>query len=310
MNIIDFFDKRRYWGTKRNFFLNKICFYGITNYFITRIANTIIPIYFKLTRNNPNYELKTRERKPLIIVSLTSFPPRIPTLWRTIESIMRQTVKPDKIILYLTESQIGKIESLPQSLLRLRKRGLEIKLCKEEIRSHTKYFEAFKEYPDDIVVTVDDDLYYRSDLIDNLLKCHNKYPNAIIANWIKEISPNTPNYKEWTDGKVSGLSHHYFLLGVGSILYPPKCMYKDIFNVDLIKSLCLTADDVWLSCMALMANTPIFYTAYKYNYLPILIKNNTTLISVNKERNQICVDNLNNYYFKAKGIKPFIDLVK
>lgn len=311
MNIIDFFDNRRFWGNKRNAFLDKIRYYGFVNHFTTLIANFILPIYFRTTQSNSKYKLKKEGKKEqLTIVSLTSFPARIPTLWMTIESILRQTIKPDKIVLHLTESQIMDIESLPKSLLRLRERGLEIKLIKEEIKSHTKYYQAFKDYPNDIVITVDDDLFYRSDLIENLLNSHHKYPNAIIANWVKEIKPNTPLYREWPDGNFESLSHHFLLLGVGGVLYPPKCMYKDIFNVEMIRSLCLTADDVWLSCMALLANTPIYYTNYKYNYLPVLIKNNTTLISVNKDRNQICVDNLNNYYLKTKGIRPFIDLIQ
>ena len=309
MNAIDLFDKMRFWGSKRNAILNKLKIYGIINNSVALIANALLPFIFKLTQNKNNNKLSScKERKEKVIVSLTSYPVRIPTLWLTIESILRQTVKPDKIVLYLTESQIKDIEALPQSLLRLRGRGLEIRLCKEEIRSHTKYYQAFQDFPDDIVITVDDDLFYRSDLIENHLKWHEQYPHAIIANWAKEILKSTPYYREWPDVEKVGISDHYLLLGVGSVLYPPHCMYKDIFNANMIKSLCLTADDVWLSCMALLAHTPIYFTKYKYNYLPVLIKNNTTLISVNKDRNQICVDNLNRYYQEKLNIRPFIDL--
>lgn len=310
MNLIDLLDNYRFWNNSRNIFLQKIKFYGIINWLVAGIANIILPIYFKATQHQSQYTILQNQKKrgERVIVSLTSYPVRIPDLWKVIETILRQTVKPDKIILYLTKSQIGSIDKLPKSLLKLQSRGLEIQLLEEEIRSHTKYYGAFKQYPNDIVITVDDDLFYRTDLIENLLKWHQRYPNTIIANWVKEILPTTDKYKEWPDGSDPKLSNRFLLLGVSSVLYPPHCMYKDIFNVQMIKDLCLTADDVWLSCMALLQKTPIYFTGYKFGHIPVFIKNNTTLLSVNNNRNQIQIDNLNKYYHKSIGIRPFIDI--
>lgn len=307
MGLINLLDNCRFWNNKRNTLLQRVRFYGAINWLVSWAANIVLPIYFKATQNMPQYALSSTSRKKggRIIVSLTSYPVRIPDLWKVIETILRQTVKPDKIILYLTKSQIGSVDKLPTSLLNLQKRGLEIELLEEEIRSHTKYFGAFKQYPDDIVITVDDDLFYRTDLIANLLKWHEKYPDAIIANWVKEILPTTDKYKEWPDGNVPKVSNRFLLLGVSSVLYPSHCMYKDIFNVEMIKNLCLTADDVWLSCMALLQKTPIYFTGYRFGHIPVFIKNNTTLLSVNN-RNQIQIDNLNKYYQDAIGIRPFI----
>lgn len=309
MNIIDFFDKCRFWGGKRNAFLQKIYFYGIANKVITLLANIVLPIYFNCTKNNPKYSLeKNNKNEPRVIVSLTSFPPRLPKLWLVIECLLRQTVKPDAIILYLTASQVESIDALPRKLREQQKRGLQIVLCPDAIRSHTKYYYAISQNPNDIVITVDDDLFYRTTLVEKHLEAHRKYPKAIIANWVKEILPTTPLYKEWPDGKEAKLSNHFLLLGVSSVLYPPHALYKDAFLVKEITELCLTADDVWLSCMALLQKTPIYFTNNEYNHLPITIRNNETLISINYERNQVCVDNLNRYYKEKIGIQPFIDL--
>lgn len=309
MSLINFFDNRRFWGGKRNKFLSKIYFYPVCNRITDILANIILPIYFNCTKKNPRYSLKANNgRKDKIIVSLTSFPPRLPKLHLVIECILRQSIKPDEIILYLTEEQVGSIDNLPRKLLDLRERGLQIKLCLDKIRSHTKYFYAMKENPNDIVITVDDDLFYRTDLIESHLAAHKKHPNAIIANWVKEILPTTDKYNEWPDGTEPKLSNRFLLLGVSSVLYPPKSLHEEVFNKDIIIEQCLTADDVWLSCMALLKGTPIYFTGYKYNHLPVRIKNNETLLSVNRERNQICVDNLNKYYDKKLGVRPFIDL--
>ncbi len=309
MSLINFFDNRRFWGGKRNKFLSKIYLYPICNRITDILANVILPIYFNCTKKNPRYSLKANNgRKDKIIVSLTSFPPRLPKLHLVIECILRQSIKPDEIILYLTEEQVGSIDNLPRKLLDLRERGLQIKLCPDKIRSHTKYFYAIKENPNDIVITVDDDLFYRTDLIESHLAAHKKHPNAIIANWVKEILPTTDKYNEWPDGTEPKLSNRFLLLGVSSVLYPPKSLHEEVFNKNAIIEQCLTADDVWLSCMALLKETPIYFTKYKYNHLPIRIKNNETLLSINRERNQVCVDNLNKYYDKKLGVRPFIDL--
>lgn len=310
MSLIDFFDNCRFWGADRNKFLQKIRFYGIANRFVDFTANTFLPIYFRLTENSPKYALDSPKRTKKVVVSLTSFPKRLPTLNLVIESLLRQTVKPDKIILYLTKSQVPSIDSLPKKLKKLQNRGLEIVLCPDEIRSHTKYFYAMQNYPDDTIITVDDDLYYRSDLIETHLKNAEKQPGCIIANWVKEIIPGKEKYTEWPDRNGSlTKSKNFLVLGVSSILYPPHSLHPDVFNVENIRNLSLTADDVWLTAMLLKQGTDVVFSGYKYNYLPVHIRNNETLISGNYVRNQICIDEINKYYQQRGEERPFIDIV-
>ena len=309
MSLIDFFDRMRYWKEPRRFWLSKIYFYRGMNFLSQVLANLVLPLYFTATRKH--YVLKhDDEKKQRIIVSMTSFPVRLGKVHMAIESIFRQSVLPDKIILYLTKSQVGDIEGLPQALLSMRQRGLEIKLCQEPIRSHTKYYMAFRDYPDDIVITVDDDVIYRSDLIETLLKFHNVYPNSIIVNWAKKIvsdSTGKSYYNQWPETVEEDIGKEapkYLLFGVGGVLYPPRCMYEDCLNCDMIQKLSLTADDVWLSAMAILKGTTFVYTGYIQHHLPIVIKNNETLISANYVRNQICVESINTYYWKKKTVAP------
>ena len=70
-----------------------IFFVKIINKIIALIANIVMPLIYKLfyktigtNDNNDNN----------IIVSLTSFPDRINTIWITIESLLRQTQRPKK----------------------------------------------------------------------------------------------------------------------------------------------------------------------------------------------------------------------
>ena len=119
------------------------------------------------------------KRNPQIIVSLTSFPDRIPFIYKTISSLLNQTLKPDMVILWLAKEQFPQLENnLPDELLELKKYGLTIKWC-NNIRSYKKLVPAIKEYPNDIIITADDDIYYDKTLIELLYKSYEKEPQYI-----------------------------------------------------------------------------------------------------------------------------------
>ena len=71
------------------------------------------------------------------VVSLTTYGKRIGTVYLTIESIARGYTLPSRVILWLDEESV--FDNLPVSLQNLRKRGLEIKLCKN-YGPHKKYY--------------------------------------------------------------------------------------------------------------------------------------------------------------------------
>ncbi len=311
MTLFDFFDKLRVWGNHRNRLLSRLKIYGLWNWTVAITANAVLPLWFRLTAGKRGNSLTAEKRAGRqVVVSMTSFPKRLPKLWLGVETILRQTVKPDRFILYLTASQVPDgVESLPKSLLKLRDRGLEIQLVPDQIRSHTKYFYAMQQFPDDTVITVDDDLFYRSDLIEALLNNADNHPGCVVANWTKSIIKGRLNYNEWPDTDTPGESKNRLILGVSSVLYPPGVLHKDAYNVEAIQTLTLTADDVWITAMLLKQGTPVYKTEYSYNYLPILIRNNETLISGNYVRNQKCVDAINAYYERKGEARPFIDLI-
>lgn len=199
-------------------------------------------------------------RKEKIIVSLTSFPKRIDTVWLTIETLLRQSVKPDKIILWLAESQFVGIDSLPGELLNLQKRGLSIRFC-DDLRSHKKYYYVMQEYLEDIVVLVDDDMFYPPDMLSKLLKMHRKYPMDICtmtAEVIEEEFLMQPSM--WRNPRLNERFEHsnqvQIFTGSGS-LYPPHSLDESAFDKKLIRKLCPFADDLWLTFMAKRKGTKI-----------------------------------------------------
>ena len=98
------------------------------------------------------------KHSPELIVSLTSYPTRIGTVHKTIETILCQTERPDRIILWLAPEQFPKAAlGLPRKLKRLTKYGLEIQWY-HDIKSYKKLIPALHQYPDAIIVTADDNV--------------------------------------------------------------------------------------------------------------------------------------------------------
>lgn len=200
--------------------------------------------------------------KPSIIISLTSYPARISYVASVIESIKCQTVKPDKILLWLAESQfVNKEKDLPAELLAQIDEVAELRWC-EDIRPHKKYYYAMQEYPDSILITIDDDIYYDSKLIESLLASYLKYPYAVSAMRAHlitfedgEIAP----YKNWKReiDTVGVPSYALCATGVGGVLYPPHSLSKETFNLEAIKQTCLNADDLWLKVMEIISGVPV-----------------------------------------------------
>ncbi len=135
--------------------------------------------------------------RPKIIVSLTSFPAAIPYAVQAIHSVLEGTLLPDKLVLYLTVSQFGE-SGIPQSLLELADSSsiFEIRNYDWDIRSYRKLIPALKDFPDDIIVTMDDDVQYHPDWLRDLVVMYKRVPDAIIAHRVRRARLNTP-YRKW-----------------------------------------------------------------------------------------------------------------
>lgn len=202
-----------------------------------------------------------------IIVSLTTHGKRIYDVHATIESIMQGSVKPNKIVLWISEDYRNTI--LPLTLQKQKNRGLEIKYCKD-IRSYTKLIYALKMYPDASIVTIDDDIIYPHDLLEHLVNAHLESPDCICANWIREYPRNLgENYMSILKWKqlfdATEISERYFFEGFAGVLYPPYSLDSEVFNEKVFLDICKYADDVWFNAMALKTGIKVKYAWKHYS---------------------------------------------
>ena len=212
-------------------------------------------------RFNPDGLNKTERRNPRIIVSLTSYPARINMVPYAIASLLNQTMKPDKIILWLGEEQFPG-EKLPAIFERVKKSGVEVNF-RADLRAHKKYFYAVKEYPEDIIITFDDDIIYDDNLIETLYSSYVRHPECVSAMRVHRINfdadGSIASYSDWDmeSGQKDYESHQYLATGVGGVLYPPHSLHEEVFNVEALKKLCLMNDDIWLKFMEVMNGTKV-----------------------------------------------------
>jgi|TARA_B110000902_G_scaffold263007_1_gene341153 hypothetical protein len=301
--MIDIFNKSYNDTYKlKNTFLHSIKIDAILRIFILYAANLFIPISYNFNNNfKPKKQID-------IVVSLTSFPNRISKVHLVIESILRQTYRPRRIILWLSEDQFSSLENLPKSLLKLQVKGLEIYLKPGDIRSYKKYFYFLEENPNEAFIIIDDDTFYPSHMIENLINTHVKFPNAVCANRCLEINDNKPYYK-WKHIKEKTLTPRYDLLptGCGGVLYPVNSLNIDAVNKELFTKLSYDADDIWLNCMAYLNNTPFAYTGKNEYLLTVKKMNNKHLYEKNigQSNNDYRIELIKEYYMKELGINVF-----
>jgi hypothetical protein len=191
-----------------------------------------------------------------VIVSLTSFGKRLYEVYLAIETIMQQTIKPNKIVLWLADEL--RETDIPVTLQRQQKRGLEIRYC-NDIKAYKKLIPALKEYPESIIITVDDDLLYSFDLIENLINAYKKNPSSIYCLRMHRMKllPNgdLAKYANWTlRYEKSDISPLNFPTNGGGTLFPPNCFTSEIFNEEIFMGICPFADDVWYKAMSLLNN--------------------------------------------------------
>lgn len=211
------------------------------------------------------YGVTKEKRSTQVIVSLTSYGDRIYTLPTVLERLLCQTLKPDRIIVYLSTEDFPERElAMPPRLLEMQQYGVELRWCEGNIKSYKKIIPALKEFPDDIIITVDDDLYYRLDMVERLYCAYMRFPNAISTLRVHKMTFDENGslrpYAQWKKvykKEILSPSLQLFATTGAGTLFPPHCLHEDVCKEELFMRLAPNADDVWMKMMSLLADTPV-----------------------------------------------------
>lgn len=266
---------------------------------------------YQYVRPKPKYYQRVKESgidapikgQPKLIVSLTSFPARIKTVRYTIESLLTQTKKPNMVVLWLGDDQFpGKEKDLPKQLLRLKKYGLTIKWC-TDLRSYTKLIPSLEAFPDDIIVTVDDDVWYPPQWLDKLYNSYCKNPQLIHAHRCLKVTATDGVLNKYIDWGFQNFapqtpSYCWHITGTGGVLYPPHCLHEDICDREKFLTMAPTVDDIWFWAMAILKGTRFqIVDGNIFNFEGVFIVNNKSLWTSNVfDKNDEAIKNISEYY--------------
>jgi hypothetical protein len=177
--------------------------------------------------------------KPNIYISLTTSPTRIDKIEHLLKSLSEQTIKPYKIVLNLphvfkrTNQTFDKIPEF------INKYPLVQINRVDDIGPITKIIGSLNvvENPEDIIISVDDDIKYNENMIEILTEIGTIFPNAAVTGTTFILDEN-----------IDGIQYVKLVEGYGGVLYRKK--FFDNFNVDELNKMdkvCFFADDLIIS---------------------------------------------------------------
>jgi len=168
-----------------------------------------------------------------------------------IYSLFEQNIQPDKIVLWL-DMENWNLNNIPALLKTEMEMGLEIKFCKD-LKSYKKLNFALQEFPNDVLITVDDDAYYPRDWLEKLLLTHRENPEKICCHRAHVIRKGLP-YNKWKwKATKSDNAEMLFPTGIGGVLYPPNSL--EVSHLNDIMQLAPQADDISYWALAKLKGT-------------------------------------------------------
>ena len=180
---------------------------------------------------------------------MTSWSKRINNVPIVVDSILKNTFKPDKIVLNLSLVEFPNKEAdLPSMVLELEEKGvIEIGWQDANTKPFKKIIPTMLKYPNDAIISVDDDFIYPEDFIQTFVETHRKYPNNPLSG-NKEI--------------FVGLKAH---CGCASLV--KREYYGDFLLMLLSKEIIeLGTDDIFYTFCANLNLTPYKYVGKEFFY--------------------------------------------
>jgi len=223
-------------------------FFRKLNAVYVKVKCLALPLWWRV--KHVQHTSSTHSLPGTLIVSLTSYSARFRYLTPTLKSLLSQSIKPDKVILFVSKQDYA---SLPKSVLKLQDHGLEIETC-VDIGSYTKIIPALKRYPGTFIATADDDIIYGEKWLEAMALAYSE-PKEIVfhrGHFITVDGSNTlPPYSKWNMGGAKCIkSKLNFPTGVGGVLYPPRVFDQRVLDEEMFLRIAPTADDLWLFWMA------------------------------------------------------------
>lgn len=225
---------------------------------------SIESFYHYNTLFNRTIGITTTKRSAPLIVSLTTIPERIDRVYLAIETLLKQSVKPDRLILWVKEKDFNSKtlynkNRYTRKLVNQKKRGLQIEFC-EDLYSYSKIIHTLEKYPNAIIVTADDDLYYKKHWLKELYESYMSNPEYVHCHMaryiIKSSEDSLKTLTQWSKeaDKLMNPSINNFPYTGAGCLFPPDSLHSEVFNKKIFLEISPQCDDAWFKAMTIMKN--------------------------------------------------------
>jgi hypothetical protein len=215
------------------------------------------------------------------VVSIASYPKRDSLLPAVFEALSKQTVVPQKWILVISTEEYP--NGLPQHLIKLENRGIQILWVENNPFAVKKLIPVIEKFPETAIVTLDDDIIYNKNLLFGLLNFAENNPNSIIGYVGKALLKNDKElhmyFREKSPANLNTPSNQVYLIGWGGVFYPPNSLHSKVLDKEKIHIIVPgRGSDIWFWAAAIANNTKQICLGLPERYnlgIPIPLNNNT-----------------------------------
>lgn len=190
-----------------------------------------------------------------LIISMTSFPPRIKDVSKVWFSIFQQNVDKAQYhcVLVLAEPEFpNKEKDLPNDLITLIDSNLvELIWHPTNIKSHKKLIPTLLKYPDSDILVIDDDVIRPQGWLKCFIEDHKKYPTDVITGMVAQYLEND-KFKMYPNRAFGNTNYGTIIVngrpanGRGGTLYPAHTFTDPrFFDEDLFMKLTPNSDESW-----------------------------------------------------------------
>lgn len=160
-------------------YIKKLVIHNEEDAIIKMVTNTYEEIFSDI---KPNISFNDDEK---IIVTLTTWKKRISYVTDVLDTILKNTMLPDKIVINLSSEEFARGEKdIPNNVLEYIKKHPIIEInwvSGRNTRQWKKTIPTMLKYQNDCIICVDDDKLYKTNFISTLVNEHKRFPNVPIT---------------------------------------------------------------------------------------------------------------------------------
>lgn len=242
------------------------------------LQNTPVENFFKVNDMSwDKLELFNKQRKQKVIVSMTTIPKRQKRLMDNLPALINQSYPYDKLVINVDDNLTDEEYKWYDDLKKYDAR-IEINKAEAKWRSCNKLLPTLKLYPHDLIITLDDDVFYPVDTIMHLIVEHMRHPDCVIAHEVNPLKITNEDgvpfisYVNGYDVKLMQVEWGKYLSNCA--LFPPYTFDgTDLYDYDkMMECTNGTHDELWFWIQSTLNNVMCVGLNYVRSFAPEMLQ--------------------------------------